>query len=107
MVAAMSAGIEKMVAEGRTDRQIALVREHWTAARHLWLDTPDPLRVARLGDDLAPDFWIGTGLPGLASIKLTAGGKFEFAENGLTAIIVPCYDCIPAMVDASAGSPAS
>ena len=46
-------GVEQMVAEGRADRQIEMVGEHWTAVRNLWLDTPEPLRAARL-DGLRP-----------------------------------------------------
>ena len=99
----MNAGIEQMIAEGRTDRQLALVREHWAAARHLWLDTPEPLRAARLGDDLPPDFWFGTGLPGIDNILSICDGRFEFADNGRPAVIIPAYDCIPGMLDANAG----
>ena len=97
----MSAGIEKMIAEGRLDRQFLLVGEHWAAVRHLWLDTSEPLKVARLGSDLAPDFWFGGGLPGLADIRPIRDGRFEFAEGGRPAVIIPCYDCIPGMLDAN------
>ncbi len=97
----MTGGIELLVAEGHADRQFALVREHWAAARHLWLDTPEPLRAARLGDVIAPDFWWGAGLPGLANINLTTGGKFEFAHTGKPALIVPVYDTIPGNLDAN------
>jgi hypothetical protein len=92
--------MEALVAEGRFDRQLALVREHWAAARRLWLNTPEPLRAARLGDDLAPDFWFDTGLPGLAPVT-ERGHLFEFAEDGREALIVPCYDGIPGMLDAN------
>ncbi len=65
----MNAAIEALVAQGNFDHQLLLVGEHWAAVRHLWLDTSEPLKVARLGSDLAPDFWFGGGLPGLAKIK--------------------------------------
>ncbi len=97
----MTAGIELLAAEGHADRQFALAREHWASVRHLWLDTREPLRAARLGDDIVPDFWWGAGLPGLANIKLTTGGKFEFAEDGKAALIVPAYDTIPGNLDAN------
>ena len=93
--------IEKLVAQGRFDLQLALVREHWAAVRHLWLDTPDPLRVAQLGPYLPHDFWFGAGLPGLANIKALRGGRFEFAEDGLTAVVIPAYDTIPGTLDAN------
>ena len=94
-----AAGIEQMVAEAHADRQLALVREHWRSCRRLWLDTPEPLRVARLGPDLAPDFWFGAGLPGLANIKPTRDSRFEFAESGRPAVILPAYDTIPGNLD--------
>ena len=93
--------IEKLVAQGRADRQLALMREHWAAAQHLWLDTPEPLRAERLGDDLPPDVWWGTGLPGLAPIKPIRNGLFEFNDNGRPAIIYPAYDTIPSLVVAN------
>ena len=93
--------IEKMVAEGRADHQLALVREHWPTVRRLWLGTTEPLKVARL-DGLPPDFWFGAGMPGLADIRPIGADRFEFADNGVTAIILPAYDCIPGMLDANA-----
>ena len=100
MVAAVSVGIAQMIAEGRADRQFLLVGEHWSAVRHLWLNTPKPLRAARL-DGLAPDFWFGCGMFGLADIKAIRNGLFEFAKGGRPALIVPCYDTIPGMLDAN------
>ena len=99
MVAAMSARLN--AEQGRLDRQLALVGEHWRSCRHLWLDTSDPLKVARLEPDLAPDFWFGTGLPGLADIKPTRDGRFEFADYGRPAVIIPAYDTIPGNLDAN------
>ena len=96
----MSEGITQMVAEGHVDSQFALVREHWTAARHLWLDHAEPLRSAGLGGDLPPDFWFGVGLPGIGSVA-ALGDRFEFTDNGKTAIIIPVYDAIPGMIDAN------
>ena len=95
----MSAGIEQMIAEGRLDRQFLLVCEHWTAVRRLWIETPAPVRGARL-DGLVPDFWFAAGLPGLANIKPIRDGMFEFAEDGRPAVIIPAYDVIPGMLDA-------
>ena len=92
--------IEKLVAQGRFDRQLALVGEHWGSCRHLWLDHKEPPKVARLGDDLPPDFWFGTGLPGLAPVT-EDGHHFEFSKDGREALIVPCYDGIPSMLDAN------
>ena len=97
----MSAGIDQMIAEGRLDRQFLLVGEHWSAARHLWLDTPEPLKVARLGDDLPSDFWFGAGLPGLANIRSRGVAHFEFDDNGLPALIIPCYDGLAGLLDAN------
>ncbi len=95
-----AAGLEKMVAEGRLDRQIAMVSEHWASVQRLWL-APDPLKVARLGPELAPDFWFGAGMPGLAPVRQTRGDRFEFADNGKPAIVIPCYDTIPGLLDAN------
>ncbi len=100
MVAAVSVGIAQMVAEGRADRQLALFRDHWTAVRRLWLDTPGPLRAARL-DGLPPDFWFGCGMPGLAGIRPLREGLFDFAEGGRRALIVPAYHVIPGGLDAN------
>ncbi len=94
--------IEKLVAQGRFDHQIALVREYSSAVRRLFLDTPEPLRAARLGRDLTPDFWFGCGIPGTADIKTDLNGRFEFAEDGRAALIVPAYDVIPGMLDTNA-----
>jgi hypothetical protein len=100
-VVAVSAA-EVIAEQGRFDRQLALVRDHWRSCRRLWLDHKEPLRAARLGDEVAPDFWVGAGLPGLATIRSTRDGRFDFANDGLTAVILPCYDCIPGMIDANA-----
>ncbi len=94
----MNSGIEKMVAEGRLDRQLALVREHWGAVRRLWL-APGPLKVARLGPDLPRDFWMTAGMPGLATVMPGRGDRFEFADNGKPAVIVPAYDGLPGLLD--------
>ena len=102
-VSAMSAaGIEQMVAQGRFDRQLALVREHWASVRRLWLNDSDLSPGAKIRSELPPDFWIGCGMPGFAGIKPTDEGRFEFAEDGLATVIVPAYDTIPGNLDASA-----
>ncbi len=102
----MSAGpatLEALAEDQRFDNQLELVRQHWAAARRLWIDNPNPLKVARLGPDLAPDFIFDAGMPGLATIRPTRDDRFEFAEDGLTAVIVPCYDTIPGILDANPG----
>ena len=94
-----AAAIEKLVAQGRIDHQLALVGEHWPAVRRLWLETPEPLRAARL-DGLPPDFWFGAGMPGLAPVT-PLGRRFEFAETGRKALIIPAYHVIPGTLDAN------
>ncbi len=91
--------LEALAREHRFDRQIELVREHWSAVRHLWLDAPG---AARLGPDLLSDFLLGVGMPGIADIKPTDNNRFEFTKDGLTAVIIPCYDTIPGNLDANA-----
>ena len=95
----MSAAVEMMVAEGRAEHQIALVREHWASVRHLWIDTPEPLRAALL-DGLPPDFWFGAGMPGLATVTERCH-RFEFAKTGRKALIIPAYHVIPGTLDAN------
>ncbi len=98
----MSVGIKALVAQGRFDRQLQLVREHWRSCRRLWIHTPEPLKAARLGADLAADFWWGAGLPGIDNILPIRDGRFEFNEGGRRALIVPAYDGIPGFLDATA-----
>ncbi len=93
--------LEALATVERYYHQIALVRAHWGSVRRRWIDTPDPLRAARLGPDLPPDFWFGGGMPGLASVGKFADGCFEFTEDGRPAVIIPCYDTIPGMLDAN------
>ena len=95
------ADIEKLVAQGRLDRQFLLVGAHWTAVRHLWLSDSERPAGGTFRSDLPPDFWIGCGMPGLADIKPTRSDRFEFAEGGRPAIILPCYDCIPGQLGAN------
>jgi len=95
-------GIEKMVAEGRFGRQLALVGEHWASVRRLWLGEVGVQSALRnIRTKLPDNFVLGCGMPGIANIKPTAGGHFEFAESGLTAVVIPCYDCIAGMLDAN------
>ena len=94
-----AAAVEALVAQGHFDRQIELVREHWTSVRHLWLGTTD---AARIRSDLPADFLLGCGMPGIAGIKPIDDNCFEFAEFGQTALIVPAYDTIPGNLDANA-----
>ena len=93
--------LEDAAAERHSDRQLALVRQHWAAVRHLWLDDPDVLAARKLRADLPEDFWIGAGMPGLATIRPIRDGRFEFAEDGLTAVVIPAYDTIPGNLDAN------
>ena len=67
--------IAQMVAQGRFDRQLALVREHWAAGRRLFLTDSDLDPGANLRSELPLDFEIGCGLPGIASIKPTDVGR--------------------------------
>jgi len=94
----MSVTLEALVQDHRFDRQLQLVDEHWCAVRRLWLVD---VNAARIKSDLPEDFLLGCGMPGIASIKPTTGGKFEFTEDGLTAVIVPVYDTIPGNLDAN------
>jgi len=93
--------LSAIAAEGRFDRQLALVGEHWPAVRRLFLTDSDLDPGASLRSELPPDFEIGCGMPGLANIGVIRDGRFEFTEGGLTAIILPAYDCIPGMLDAN------
>ena len=93
--------LETLATDQHFDSQINLVREHWTAVRHLWLDNPDVLAARKLCSELPEEFYIGAGMPGLATIKPTANGLFEFAVDGLTAVIIPCYDTVPGILDAN------
>ncbi len=97
-----AASIEKLVALGRFDRQLALVREHWAAVRHLWLEDPDVPAARKLRSQLPEEFYVGCGMPGLANIEPTNTEVFRFAEDGRPAVIVPAYDTIPGMLDANA-----
>lgn len=94
-----------IAAEGRFDRQIALVREYWTSVRRLWLDETDVSEaLPHIRSDLPEDFILGVGMPGLANITHTRDGLFEFAEPGVTAVIIAAYDTIPGNLDANADS---
>ena len=93
--------LETLAADEHFDRQLELVREHWGSVRHLWLDDPELPAGGKFRSHLPPDFWIGCGMPGIASIKPTDDDRFEFAEDGRTALIVPCYDGLPGLLDAN------
>ncbi len=99
----MSAGpvtLETLAEAERFDRQLALVREHWTSVRHLWLDNPGVPAARKLRADLPQDFYVGAGMPGLATVT-ECGHRFEFAEDGRTAGIIPAFDAIPGILDAN------
>ena len=87
----------------RLECRLQLVREHWSSVRRLWLEDADVgegLRHVR--SKLPDDFLLGVGMPGIASIKPINDGRFEFAEDGLTAVVIPAYDTIPGNLDANA-----
>ncbi len=95
--------LEVLASDQHFDRQLALVREHWTSVRCLWLDSAG---AVRLGPDLTSDFLLGCGMPGIAHIKPARDGRFAFAETSVTeisatAVIIPCYDTIPGILDAN------
>ena len=93
--------IAQMVAQGRFDCQLALVRAHWASVRRLWLTDSDLDPGAKSRSELPPEFWIGCGMPGIATIRPTDNGRFKFTEGGLTTVILPAYDCIPGNLDAN------
>ena len=99
--AAMNAALQDGLRDHRLESQIQLVGEHWSSVRRLWLGTPDFLVNKKLLGGLPDDFWTGCGMPGLATVT-EFGHRFEFADNGREAIILPCYDTIPGLVVASA-----
>ena len=41
-------------------------------------------------------------MPGLAKIRPTRDGRFEFVEDGLTAVIIPVYNTIPGILGTNA-----
>ena len=93
--------LEHLAAEERFASQIGLVGEHWSSVRHLWLNDSDLDPTGRIRSDLPPEFWLGCGMPGSGTIKPTADGQFEFAEDGEPATIVPCYHGLPSILDAT------
>ena len=97
----MSVTLQALVRDQRFDCQIQLVREHWTSVRRLWLDSAVPSGTTRITSDLPADFLLGCGMPGIADIKPTDDGHFEFTEDGLTAVVIPAYDTIPGNLGAN------
>ena len=97
-----ASALELLVAQGHFERQLALVREHWASVRRLWLSNSAFPDVGKLRSSLPEDFLLGCGMPGLATIRPARDGRFEFTENGLTALIFPVYDTIPGNLDANA-----
>ncbi len=93
--------LQALVRDQRFDCQVQLVREHWASVRRLWLDSAIPSGTTRIKSDLPEDFLLGVGMPGIADIKPTDDGRFEFTEDGLTALIIPAYDTIPGNLDAN------
>jgi hypothetical protein len=93
--------LEDLATQGRLASQLDLVRGHWGSVRRLWLTDSDLDPAGHIRSDLPPEFWVGCGMPGSANIKPTSDDRFEFAENGQPAIIVPCYDGLPGLLDAN------
>ena len=93
--------LETLAADRRFDLQLQLVREHWRAVRRLFLEGPESRAGARFRSDLPPEFWLGCGMPGLATVS-KFGDRFEFTEHGRTAVIIPAYDTDPWLLDANA-----
>ena len=93
--------LEAFSRDRRFDHQVELVRQHWTAVRRLWLGDSEGPDAGTFRSDLPSDFWTSCGMPGLATIKLTGAGRFDFAEDGRPAVIIPCYDTIPGLLDAN------
>ena len=98
----MNAALRVGLRDHRLDRQLQLVREHWLSARRLWLGASNFPSAEKFLADLPADFWTGCGMPGLATVSKFANGRFEFAEDGCEAIILPAYSTIPGLVVASA-----
>ncbi len=94
--------LDTMCAEIAFEQRLDLVREHWPPVRHLWLEDPDVPAARKLRSELPAGFYIGAGMPGLAPIRPIRGGRFEFTEDGRAAVIIPAYDTIPGLLDASA-----
>ena len=93
--------LEALARDRHFDRQVDLVRQHWASVRHLWLDDPDVAAASKLRADLPEEFYVGAGMPGLATVKLTDAGRFDFTAAGLTAFIIPAYDTIPGNLGAN------
>ena len=91
--------LEDLAAEGRFVSQLELVREHWAAVRRLFLDDSDLDPAADIRSNLPAEFWLDCGMPGLATVSKFAD-RFEFAADGRPAIIVPCYDTLPDLLQA-------
>lgn len=93
--------LEVLASDQHFDRQRALVREHWTSVRRLWI-TDTGARGGRVRSELPADFLLSCGMPGLANIRPIRDGRFEFTENdGVTAVVIPAYDTIPGILDAN------
>ncbi len=95
------AALQDGLRDHRLESQLQLVREHWVSVRRLWIADAGA-RAARIRSELPADFMLGCGMPGLANIKPARDGRFEFAEDDLTAVVIPAYDTIPGNLDANA-----
>ncbi len=88
MSAAALETLKATSAELAEEERGALFREYATTARRIEGRHLDHLMS--LGAPWA--FWDNTGAPGVSSIKPLQDGRFQFAENGVSAVILPIYD---------------
>ena len=88
MSAAALETLKATSAELAEEERGALFREYATTVRRIEGRHLDHLMS--LGAPWA--FWDNTGAPGVGSIKPLQDGRFQFAENGVSAVILPIYD---------------
>ena len=98
----MNTALQDGLCDHRLESKLQRVREHWTSVRRLWLGTSNLPPPGEVLGGLPRDFWTGCGMPGISNVKTNRNGRFEFAEDGQPAIILPAYDTIPGHVAASA-----
>ena len=80
--------LKRMCAELAEEERWALFGEYAAAVRRI-----DGRHLDRLISLGAPwGFWDNCGAPGVASIRTLGEGRFEFAENGRSAAVLPVYD---------------
>ncbi len=80
--------LEQMTADLAEQERWALFHEYAAAARRI--EGQHLHHLMSLG---APrGFWDNCGAPGVGSIRALGEGRFEFAENGRSAVLLPVYD---------------